>query len=66
MRGFSGDNLVEVGMAIATKQPALPSEINPEAKEVEEIIMKCLEKKKHYQSVKEHERFGGVFENRIY
>ena len=52
---FKGDNLVEIGMAIATKQPALPSEINPEAKEVEEIIMKCLEKdkEKRYQSVKE-------------
>jgi len=52
---FKGDNLVEIGMAIATKQPALPSEINPEAKEVENIIMKCLEKdkEKRYQSVKE-------------
>ena len=42
-------------MAIATKQPALPSEINPEAKEVESIIMKMLAKKKEerYKSVEE-------------
>jgi len=50
---FKGDNVVEVGMAIATRHPVSPSEINPEAKEVEHIIMKCLEKEKEkrYQSV---------------
>ncbi|MBW9222776.1 protein kinase [Methanothermococcus sp. SCGC AD-155-C09] len=55
---FNGNNLVEVGMAIATKDPVKPSEINPEAKEVEKIIMKCLEKDKteRYQSVKELQR----------
>ena len=52
---FKGDNIIEVGMAIATKQPTFPSQINPEAKEVESIIMKCLEKdkSKRYQSVSE-------------
>jgi len=50
---FKGNTLVEIGMAIATKDPTLPSKINPEAKEVEKIIMKCLEKdkKERYQSV---------------
>ena len=43
---FRGDNVVEVGMAIATKQLIPPSGINPEAKDVEPIIMKCLEKDK--------------------
>ena len=52
---FKGDSFVEIGMAIATKQPPFPSEINPEAKELDPIIMKCLEKdkSKRYQSVEE-------------
>jgi len=52
---FKGDSFVEIGMAIVTKDPIPPSEINPEAKEVEPIIMKCLEKDKNkrYQSVEE-------------
>ncbi len=55
---FKGENLVEVEMAIATEQPALPSSINPQAKEIEPIIMKCLEKNKdkRYQSVEELQR----------
>ena len=55
---FKGDSFVEIGMAIVTKQPVKPSEINPEAKEVEGIILKCLEKdkEKRYQSVKELQR----------
>lgn len=52
---FKGDGFVEILTAITTKEPVKPSEINPEAKEVEEIIMKCLrkDKKERYQSVKE-------------
>ena len=52
---FKGDSFVEIGMAIVTKDPIPPSKINPEAKEVEPIIMKCLEKDKNkrYQSVEE-------------
>ncbi|CAD6492453.1 MAG: Serine/threonine-protein kinase PknD [Candidatus Argoarchaeum ethanivorans] len=52
---FEGDDLVEVSTAIATEEPKPPSSINPEAKIVEPIIMKCLEKKKEdrYQNVGE-------------
>ncbi|MBW9220933.1 protein kinase [Methanothermococcus sp. SCGC AD-155-M21] len=55
---FKGESFVQIGMAIATKDPVKPSEINPEAKEVEKIIMKCLEKDKtkRYQSVGELQR----------
>ncbi len=52
---FVGDNFVEMGIAIVSKQPLPPSEINPEVKELDPIIMKCLEKdkSKRYQSVEE-------------
>ena len=55
---FKGSNLLEIGMAITTRDPVRPSEINPEAKEVEDIILKCLEKdkEKRYQSVEELQR----------
>ncbi|MBW9220733.1 protein kinase, partial [Methanothermococcus sp. SCGC AD-155-M21] len=55
---FKGDGFVEILTAITTKEPVKPSEINPEAKEVEKIIMKCLKKnkKERYQSVKELQR----------
>jgi len=41
---FEGEDVVEIGMAICTQQPTPPSEINPEAKEVEDVITGCLEK----------------------
>lgn len=52
---FKGENLMEIGMAIVTQQPTPPSKLNPEAKEVEPIITKCLEKdpNNRYQSVEE-------------
>jgi len=52
---FVGDDLVEVSTSIVTEEPALPSELNPEAKIIEPIILKCLEKKKEdrYQNVGE-------------
>ena len=55
---FKGDSLVEIVMAIITKDPIPPSRINPKSKEVEKIIMKCLEKDKtkRYQSVRELQR----------
>ena len=44
-----------VSTLIATEEPAPPSELNPEAKIVEMILLKCLEKKKEdrYQNVGE-------------
>ena len=50
---FSGDSIIEVMAGIATKNPTKPSVISQSSKDVESIIMKCLEKKpgKRYQSV---------------
>lgn len=52
---FVGDDLVEVSTSIVTEEPAPPSELNPEAKILEPIILKCLVKKKEdrYQNVGE-------------
>ncbi|MBW9221687.1 protein kinase [Methanothermococcus sp. SCGC AD-155-C09] len=55
---FKGDGFIEIVTAIVTKDPIPPSKINPGAKGVEKIIMKCLEKDKtkRYQSVEELQR----------
>ena len=52
---FNGDDAVEIMSAITMDEPVQPSVINPEAKDVESIILKCLEKEqeKRYQSVEE-------------
>jgi hypothetical protein len=52
---FTGDSMVEVMAAIASKNPTLPSLINSSSQDVESMIMKCLEKNpsKRYQSVLE-------------
>jgi len=52
---FTGDSMVEVMASIATKNPTLPSVVNPPSQDVETMIMKCLEKNpaKRYQSVLE-------------
>jgi serine/threonine protein kinase len=50
---------------IAKEQPPLPSDINPKAKLVEPVIMRCLEKEKdkRYQSMEElHNDLAGVLE----
>ena len=46
---------MEISSAIVSEEPDLPSEINPEAKDVEPVIMKCLQKRKEdrYQSAAE-------------
>jgi len=71
---FKGDSFHEIAISILTKEPVKPSEINPEAKEVEDIILKCLEKdkEKRYQSVEELQKdlakylVQGVFKVRCY
>ncbi|WP_297066613.1 protein kinase [Thermococcus sp.] len=55
---FEGRDLGEITYAIINENPALPSELNPEAKLVEPIIMKMLakDKEKRYASVEELQR----------
>lgn len=52
---FKGEDLTEISYAITNETPKPPSEVNPEAVELEPIILKCLQKKKddRYQSVAE-------------
>ena len=52
---FNGDSMVEIGMNIATKDPQRPSEIIPDAKVIDGVVMKCLQKDpaKRYQCVLE-------------
>jgi serine/threonine protein kinase len=52
---FTGDSMVAIISAIASKNPTLPSVIIPTSQDVESMIMKCLEKNsgKRYQSVLE-------------
>jgi outer membrane protein assembly factor BamB len=52
---FTGDSMIEIGMNIATKDPKRPSETTPDAKVIDAVVMKCLEKDpaKRYQSVLE-------------
>ena len=52
---FIGENIAEIINAIINNEPIPPSEVNPDSKSIEHIIMKCLRKKKdeRYQSVDE-------------
>ncbi|PKP59913.1 MAG: serine/threonine protein kinase, partial [Candidatus Altiarchaeales archaeon HGW-Altiarchaeales-1] len=52
---FDGDTQQQILMNILMKKPKKPSEINPAAKELDVLILKCLEKKKEnrYQNVSE-------------
>jgi parallel beta-helix repeat protein len=52
---FGGESIVEVGNAILRESPTPPSEYNPDARAVEKIILKCLEKDPslRYQSAAE-------------
>ena len=59
---FEGDDITEIISQIITEEPEAPSTINPDAENVDHIILKCLEKKKEerYQSIKElQEELGG-------
>ena len=55
---FNGDSMVEIGMNIATKDPKCPSEIIPDAKVIDRVVMKCLQKDpaKRYQCVLEFQK----------
>jgi serine/threonine protein kinase len=50
---FTGDSAIEIISSIPTKVPVAPGDINPEAKKIEKIILRCIEKDplKRYQSV---------------
>jgi serine/threonine protein kinase len=52
---FEGEDFVEVASKITFEEPVPPSRLNPEAKPLEPIVMKCLAKNKEerYQSVAE-------------
>jgi serine/threonine protein kinase len=52
---FSGDDLVEIASAIVREDPIPPTKSNPEAWEIEPIVLRCLSKKKkdRFQSVEE-------------
>ncbi len=55
---FEGEDFIEVAGKITMEEPARPSEINPESKPLEPVIMRCLAKRKEerYQSVAELQR----------
>jgi len=43
---FTGEDLNEISYAITNETPGFPSEVNPEAKAIEPIILNCLQKNK--------------------
>jgi len=50
---FQGESMIEIGMNITTKDPKRPGEVKPDAKVMDAIVMKCLQKdpKNRYPSV---------------
>lgn len=52
---FQGESMMEVMMGIASHEPTPPSEINPLGREIEPVILRCLEKNpdQRFQSVTE-------------
>ena len=60
---FKGDSMIEIAMNIATKDPAPPSDITPDSREFDAIVMKCLQKDpaKRYQTVIELQKDLAAF-----
>jgi serine/threonine protein kinase len=60
---FTGESMVEIAVSISTKEPEPPGGIRAEAKTIEPVIMKCLEKDpvKRYQPVLELQKALGLF-----
>ncbi len=52
---FDGDDFSEIGFAILSENPDIPSSCNPSCADLDDIIMKCLEKKPadRYQNMQE-------------
>lgn len=50
---FTGENMVEIGMKIATAEPLPPTQITHEAEDLEPVILRCLSKNPdlRYQSI---------------
>ena len=65
---FKGDSVVEIAVNISTKDPRLPSEVNPDAKQIEPVVLKCLKKNpaKRYQSVLELQKELGLILRKNY
>ncbi|MCQ1539513.1 protein kinase [Methanocalculus taiwanensis] len=55
---FTGDSMMEVMMGIMSRDPVKPTDLNPDAKELEPVILRCLEKDpaKRFGSVTELQR----------
>ena len=63
---FPGTDMAQVSTAILSEMPPPPSEINPEARPLDEIVMRCLEKRPEdrYQDAAELERDLDLFLSR--
>ncbi len=55
---FTGESMMEVMMGIMSRDPVKPTDLNPDAKELEPVILRCLEKDpaKRFGSVTELQR----------
>jgi serine/threonine protein kinase len=60
---FKGDTVTDTIIAIATQNPVKPSVLNPDAEELDSIVMRCLEKDpaKRYPSVLELQKEIGTY-----
>ncbi|MCX6701410.1 MAG: tetratricopeptide repeat protein [Methanomicrobiales archaeon] len=60
---FTGDDMLEILAKIPTLDPVHPGDINPDAKNIEPVILRCIEKDpaNRYQSVAELQKDLAVF-----